>query len=63
MQVIATRAGLIDNVNMPGFRLQPLAQAIDFYLRRAGLAEQFHVVQTDRVGNRDRVLVNVQPNV
>jgi hypothetical protein len=60
IQAIPARTRIIDHANMPRFRVQPLAKPVDFDLCRTNLAEQFHFAQAYRVGNRNRILVNVQ---
>jgi len=48
---------------MTDFRLQPLAQPVDINLRGANLAEQFHFAHPDRIGDRDRILVDIQTQI
>jgi hypothetical protein len=42
---------------------QTLTQTIDIALGSADPAQQFHIAHTDRVRDRDRLFVDIQPDV
>src|ERR1700761_2604040 len=60
---LAARARFVDDAYAARFGLQAFAQAIDVGLRRTDPAKQFDLAGAERIGDRDRVLVNVQADV
>ncbi len=63
VKAVATWSCLVNNAYVSRFRLKTLAQAIDIRLRRTGLAEQFDLARAERIGDSDRILVNVESYV